>query len=158
MMSISSQMQTKIGKINKLIDEGYSLSKSRYGFVDLKNSSGRSISVYGIFSSPAGFSWIAFFFPFAVCSQIKEWSYFYYIGVVSAIASLVQGITGFEASNAVGIAIGVQYAYMFPYLRKIASDSGVVDKSVGISIAYGVVFSLIAVIPAIIIDMVFAAY
>ncbi|MDC0325942.1 hypothetical protein OAL60_00735 [bacterium] len=157
-MSTSSQMQAKIGKINKLIAEGYSLTKSRYGFVDLKNSSGRSISIYGILSSPAGFSWIAFLFPFAVCSQIKEWSYFYYIGVVSAIASLVQGITGFEASNAVGIAIGVQYAYMFPYLRKIASDSRVVDNPVGKSIVYGVVFSLIAVIPAIIIDVVFAAY
>ena len=149
-------MQAKIGKINKLIDEGYSLTKSKYGFVDLRNSSGRSVSVYGIFSSPAGFSWIAFLFPFAVCSQIKEWTYFYYIGVVSAIASLVQGITGFEASNAVGIAIGVQYAYMFPYLRKLASDAGVVDNSVGKSIAYGVVFSLIAVIPAIIIDVIFA--
>ena len=157
-MSISPQMQEKIGKINKLINEGYSLTKSKYGFVDLKNSSGRSISVFGIFRSPAGFSWIAFFFPFAVCSQIKEWSYFYYIGVVSAIASLVQGITGFEASNAVGIAIGVQYAYMFPYLRKLASDSGVVDNSVGKSIAYGVMFSLIAVIPAIIIDVIFAVF
>lgn len=142
-------------KTNSLTN-GYSLTKPKYGFVDLKNSSGRSISVYGIFRSPAGFSWIAFFFPFAVCSQIKEWSYFYYIGVVSAIASLVQGITGFEASNAVGIAIGVQYAYMFPYLRKLASDAGVVDNSVGKSIAYGVVFSLIAVIPAIIIDVIFA--
>ena len=65
-------MQAKIGKINKLIDEGYSLTKLKHGFVDLKNSSGRSISVFGVFSSPAGFSWIAFFFPFAVCSQIKE--------------------------------------------------------------------------------------
>ena len=77
---------------------------------------------------------------------------------MSAIASLVQGITGLEASNAVGIAIGVQYAYMFPYLRKLASDSGVVDNSVGKSIAYGVVFSLIAVIPAIIIDVIFAVF
>ena len=151
-------MQAKIGKINKLIDEGYSLTKSKYGFVDLRNSSGRSVSVYGLFSSPAGFSWIAFLFPFAVCSQIKEWTYFYYIGVVSAIASLVQGITGFEASNAVGIAIGVQYAYMFPYLRKIASDSGVVDNSVGKSITYGVVFSITAVSPAVIIDVMFAAF
>ena len=151
-------MQAKIGKINKLIDEGYSLTKSKYGFVDLKNLSGRSISVFGIFKSPAGFSWIAFFFPFVVCSQIKEWSYFYYVGVVSAIASLVEGITGFEASNAVGIAISVQYAFMFPYLRKIASDSGVVDNSVGKSIAIGVLFSLIAIIPAIIIDVMFATF
>ena len=119
-------MQEKIGKINKLIDEAYSLTKSKYGFVDLKNSSGRSISVSGIFRSPAGFSWIAFFFPFAVCSQIKEWSYFYYVAIVLAIASLVQGITGFEAGNSIGIIISVQYAYMFPYLRKLASDSGVI--------------------------------
>ena len=72
---------------------------------------------------------------------------------MSAIASLVEGITGFEANSAVGIAIGIQYAYMFPYLRKIASDSGVVDNSAGKSIAYGVMSSLIAVIPSIIIDV-----
>ena len=47
---------------------------------------------------------------------------------------------------------------MFPYLRKLASDSGVVDNSVGKSIAYGVVFSLIAVIPAIIVDVIFAVF
>ena len=151
-------MQAKIRKINKLIDEGYSLTKLKYGFVDLKNSSGRSISVYGIFGSPAGFSWIAFFFPFAVCSQIKEWSYFYYVGIVFAIASLVEGIAGLESNNAVSIAISVQYAYIFPYLRKIASDSGVVENSVGKSIAIGVLFSLIAIIPATIIDMMFAAF
>ncbi len=151
-------MQAKIGKINKLINEGYSLSKTKYGFVDLKNSSGRSISIFGIFRSPAGFSWIAFLFPFAVCSQIKEWSYFYYVGVVFAIASLVEGVTGFEASNSVGIAIGIQYAYMFPYLRKIASDSGVVDNSVGKSIAIGVLLTIIAAIPAVIIDVAFAIF
>lgn len=154
-------MQARIGKINKLIDEGYSLTKTKYGYADLKNSSGRSINKCRIFGSPAGFSWIAFLFPFAVCSQIKEWSYFYNIGVMFAVFSLVQGITGFDTSNAVGIAIVAytyQYAYNFPYLRKIASDSGIVDNSVGKSITYGIVFSLIAVIPAIIIDAMFAAF
>ena len=90
-------MQEKIEKINKLINEGYSLNKTKYGFIYLKNSSGRSISVSGIFRSPAGFSWIAFLFPFAVCSQIKEWSYFYYVGIVLAIASFIEGATGLEA-------------------------------------------------------------
>ena len=151
-------MQEKIGRINKLIDEGYSLTKSKYGFVDLKNSSGRSISVSGIFRSPAGFSWIAFFFPFAVCSQIKEWSYFYYVAIVLAIASIVQGITGFEAGNSIGIIISVQYAYMFPYLRKLASDSGVIENSAGKSIAIGVLFTFLAIIPAAIIDVIFAVF
>ena len=59
-------MQAKIGKTNKLINEGYSLTKLKYGFVDLKNSSGRSISVFGIFRSSAVFSWIEFSFPFEV--------------------------------------------------------------------------------------------
>ena len=77
---------------------------------------------------------------------------------MSAIASLVEGITGIETSSAVGIAISIQYAYMFPYLRKIASDSGVVDNSVGKSIAYGIVLSLIAVIPSVIIDVIFATF
>lgn len=151
-------MQAKISKINKLVDEGYVLTRTKYGFVDCKNSSGRSVNIFGLFRSPAGFSWIAFFFPFAVCSQIKEWSYFYYCGILLAIASLIQGITGFEAGSAVGIAIGVQYAYMFPYLRKIASDSGVVDSSVGKSIVIGILLSILAAIPSMIIDGVFAFF
>ena len=155
-MAISPQMQEKIEKINKLINEGYSLNKTKYGFIDLKNSSGRSISVSGIFRSPAGFSWIAFLFPFAVCSQIKEWSYFYYVGIVLAIVSFIEGATGLEAGNAIGIVISFQYAYMYPYLRKMASDSGVVDSSVGKSIAIGIILSIIAIIPAIIIDVIFA--
>ena len=149
-------MQEKIEKINKLINEGYSLNKTKYGFIDLKNSSGRSISVSGIFRSPAGFSWIAFLFPFAVCSQIKEWSYFYYVGIVLAIVSFIEGATGLEAGNAIGFVISFQYAYMYPYLRKMASDSGVVDTSIGKSIAIGIILSIIAIIPAIIIDVIFA--
>jgi nitrogen fixation/metabolism regulation signal transduction histidine kinase len=38
----------------------------------------------------------------------------------------------------------------------MASDSGVVDTSVGKSIAIGIIFSIIAIIPAIIIDVIFA--
>ena len=71
-MSISSQMQVKIGKTNKLIDEGYSLTKLKYGFVDLKNSSGRSISVFGIFRSSAVFFLDRIFLPFRSLKSNKR--------------------------------------------------------------------------------------
>ena len=75
-MTISPNMQIKIDRINALIAQGYTLKKSGIN-IDFRNSSGRPVSIFGFFASPAGFSWIAFFFPFAVCAQIKEWSFFY---------------------------------------------------------------------------------
>ena len=152
-MTISPGMQLKIDKINKLIEEGYTLNKKN-GFIDFRNSSGKTVNIYG-FKPPAGFSWIAFFFPFAVCTQIKEWSYFYITGGIFAIVSIVNVATGFDATNACSIAIGMFYASMFPYLRKIASDSGITENSKLKSIIIGLLLSIVCVIPSLIIEGIF---
>jgi len=150
-------MQEKVDKIDKLIENGYSLRKTSFGFIDLRNSSGKPVGVGG-FNSPAGFSWIGFFFPFAVCSQIKEWSYFYINGCLSIILSIIHGAAGIDASNAGGIGIGIAYGYMMPYLRKIAKDDGIEDKPVGISIVTGILLSIACVIPSLIIDSIYGNF
>ena len=147
-------MQLRIDKINKLIDEGYTLNKKN-GFIDFRNSSGKPVNIFG-FNPPAGFSWIAFFFPFAVCTQIKEWSYFYIAGGLFAIISIIAVNTGYDATNAGSIAICLNYAYSFPYLRKIALDSGITENSKAKSIIIGLLLAILCVIPSIIIETMFA--
>ena len=149
-------MLEKIERIDKLICDGYTLKKTEYGFVDFRNSSEKPVNIFGGFKSPAGFSWIAFFFPFAVCAQIKEWSYFYINACLFVIIAIINGITGYDANTAGGIAIGVTYGYMFPYLRKIAKDNGTLENSKGKSILVGILLSMLSVIPSLIIDAFFA--
>lgn len=157
-MAISPQMQAKIDKINDLVKGGYTLKKTDYGLIDFRNSSGKAVNIFGGLKSPAGFSWIAFFFAFAVCSQIKEWSYFYISGALLVIASLINGITGFDASTAAGIAVGILYGYMFPYLRKTSKDAGVIDTPIGKSILIGILLSIACAIPSFIIDIMFGNF
>ena len=87
-MSISAQMQSRLDRIDALIKEGHTLEKKWGYYPDLKTSSGKSVNIFGpLFrlSGPAGFSWIAFFFPWAVCAQIREWSYFYFVCIFSLV-------------------------------------------------------------------------
>lgn len=155
-MTISPEMQLKIDKINKLIDEGYTLNKKNGG-IDFRTSSGKVVNLFG-FNSPAGFSWIAFFFPFAVCTQIKEWSYFYITGGMFTLLSIVNVVTGLDGSTGGSIAIALLYGSMFPYLRKIASDSGITENSKAKSILIGLLLSIVCVIPSIIIEAIFLGY
>ena len=149
-MAISTGMQERVEKIEKLIQEGYSLEKTDYGFPEFKSSSGKVVNIFA--SSPAGFSWVAFFFPFAVCTQIKEWTYFYIAAAIFAFASIIHGFLGFDATFTASLSIGILYGYTFPYLRKIAKDSGIEDQSKVKSIAIGLLLSIVASIPSIILD------
>ena len=157
-MTISAQMQEKIEKIEKLVHDGYTLKKTEYGFIDFRNSSEKPVNIFGGLKSPAGFSWIAFFFPFAVCTQIKEWSYFYINGCLLAIIAIVNGIASYDANMAGGIAIGITYGYMFPYLRKIAKDNGASEYPKGKSILVGILLSILSAIPSLIIDAFFGNF
>jgi len=156
-MAISPQMQEKIGRIESLIQNGYTLKKTKYGFIDFRKSPEKGVNIYGGFkSSPAGFSWIAFFFPFAVCAQIKEWSYFYNVGCFWLIVAVIEGMTNIPLGSnpGGGIAISMLYGYMFPYLRKIAKDKGTVDGPIGQSVVIGILLSIVSSIPALIIDII----
>ena len=149
-MAISPNMQERVEKIEKLIQEGYSLQKADYGFPEFKSSSGKVVNIFA--KSPAGFSWIAFFFPFAVCTQIKEWTYFYIAAAIFALASIIHGFLGFDASLAASLSISILYGYAFPYLRKIAKDRGVEDQSKVKFIVIGLLLSIVAAIPSVILD------
>ena len=65
-LTTSPQMKTRLDRIDALISEGYTLNKIWGFYPDLKKSSGKSVDIFGSLfrlAGPAGFSWVAFFFP-----------------------------------------------------------------------------------------------
>ena len=81
-------MKSRLDRIDALISEGYTLNKIWGFYPDLKTSAGKSVDIFGSLfrlAGPAGFSWVAFFFPWAVCVQIREWSFFYSLFIFFAL-------------------------------------------------------------------------
>ena len=75
-------LKSRLDRIDALISEGYTLNKIWGFYPDLKTSAGKSVDIFGSLfrlAGPAGFSWVAFFFPWAVCVQIREWPFFLFI-------------------------------------------------------------------------------
>ena len=106
-MAVSPQMQTKLDKIDALVKDGYTLSKSR-GFISLKNSHAKDVNIFGgflSFSGPAGFSWIAFFFAPIVCAQIKEKSFFNLLCVLTLIETVASILFNIEIDICISIYI-----------------------------------------------------
>ena len=157
-MAISPEMQARLEKIDGLIKEGYTLEKQWGYFPCLKNSHGKAINIFGGFfelSGPAGFSWIAFFFPGAVCAQIKEWSFFYSLCIFSLFTSVLSLVFNSNADTYSILLFSFFYASMYPYLRYIADKNGVEENPKLISILLGILYSALAIIPAVILETIF---
>jgi len=152
-MTVSKQMLTRLEIIDKLASQGYLVKKTWESIPGLVSSSGLDKSV--LTSSPAGFSWIAFFFPFAVCTQIKEWSYFYVVGSMYLAGSIFYKVSGWDPAFIVGLGIGYQYGFYFPYLRWLAIQNDKPELDKGSSVLLGLVLSFVCVIPSVIFEAVF---
>jgi len=151
--TVSKEMLARLEAIDKLASQGYQVKKIWDAIPGLVGSSGIDKSV--LISSPAGFSWIAFFFPFAVCTQIKEWSYFYVAGSLFLAGSVFYRASGWDPSYVIGMAIGYQYGFYFPYLRWIAIQNNKPELDKGSSILLGLLLSFACVIPSIIFEAIF---
>ena len=103
-------------------------------------------------SGPAGFSWIAFFFPWAVCVQIREWPFFYSLFIFSLFDTILSIF--FEASTSTASLLSLLtcywYACMFPYLRYLAAKKNVDEVSKTSSFLIGFVLCLLALTPSLI--------
>lgn len=151
--SISKEMLARLQVIDKLASQGYQVKKTWNAIPVLIGSSRVGKSVLG--SSQAGFSWIAFFFPFAVCAQIKEWSYFYVAGLTYLVGSVFYKLSGWDPTFVVGLALAWQYGYYFPYLRWLAMRHQKTELSIGNSIVVGLLLSFASVIPSIVFEAIF---
>ena len=153
-------MQSRLDKIEGLIQNGHSIKKKWGYYPDLKNSSGKSVIIFGgilSLSGPAGFSWIAFFFPWAVCAQFKEWSYFYFLGIFS-LASSALNLAINSSTNVSGFLTCYFYGIMFPYLRYMAKESNIKENSKLSSIGIGLALVIVALIPARLVEIATALY
>jgi len=147
-MPISKEMQLRLARIDEVVEQGFIISKVYGAFPQLAASNG---SVKNIFLGPAGFSWIAFFFPSAVCAQIKEWSYFYVLAVTALLLSIISKVTGWPLSYA-GNAIAVTYAFYYPYLRWLANKNKREELGIASSIFIGLTFSILSIVPSLMVD------
>ena len=149
-MAISSKMKARLESIDRLVSEGYRVTKIYNALPVLATSSGarKNITVSG----PAGFSWIAFFFPFAVCAQIKEWSYFYVAGFVYLTGSVLHKIFGWDPSSALGLALGFQYGLFFPYLRWLALQENRTELTAVNSVVVGLLMSVMCAVPSVAVE------
>ena len=158
-LTISPKMKIKLDRIDSLISEGYTLNKIWGFYPDLKTSSGKSIDIYGgLFRlvGPAGFSWIAFFFPWAVCAQIREWSFFYFLAIFSLFNVILDIFfeTPTSITSLLSLLTCYWYACMFPYLRYLAANRDVDEISKTYSILIGLALCLAALIPSFILAFV----
>ena len=150
-MAISPQMNSRLEAISALVQNGYTVKKEWDAFPCLVAANGTKKPI-NLFSNPAGFSWIGFFFPFAVCTQIKEWSYFYVSGALFLITSIISAVIRTDLSNAAGMVIGIMYGMYFPYLRYLAKEKNTEENSVGFSIVVGLLLAIAVAVPSIVID------
>ena len=147
-------MKLKIEKIDSLINKGFVL-KTQLGTLipNLISPQGKSINTfsrrYG--DDPlAGFSWIAFFFPFAVAAQIRHWNYFWLIGIFGFIVDVLSLITKLDIISYAGLGIAILYGYWFPYQRWFFNKSNKNELGKIESIFVGIGLTIVASIPSLI--------
>ena len=154
-MTLSPQMKLKMEKIDSLIDKGYGL-KTQLGTLipNLISPQGKSINTFsrGYGDDPlAGFSWIAFFFPFALATQIRHWSYFWFVGIISFLLDIFVAIPfNIDISTAAAAGISIFYGYTFPYQRWLFLKSNKKELGVLKSIIIGLLLTIVAAIPSMI--------
>ena len=148
-------MKTRLDRIDALISEGYTLNKKWGFYPDLKTAAGKSVEIFGSLfrlAGPAGFSWVAFFFPWVVCTQIREWPFFYSLFIFSLFGTTLAIF--FESSTSITSLLSLLpcywYACMFPYLRYLAAKRNVNEISKTSSILIGFVLCLLALTPSLI--------
>lgn len=155
MKSLSKEMLVRLEAIDKLVSQGYQVKKIWAAIPALASSSGIDKSI--LVASPAGFSWIAFFFPYAVCAQIKEWSYFYVAGSTYLVGSVFYKITGWDPAFIVGLVVSYQYAFYFPYLRWLAIQNKGPELGKASSILVGLLLSFASIMPSLIFEAFFVS-
>jgi len=144
--TVSAKMRSRLDKIDNHLANGYQLRKSQCTPVFVSQD-GREHSISILSNNPAGFSWIGFFFAFAVCTQIREWSYFYVLGIANFLLSVLSIFFKSDITFAADFGIAIMYGISLPYLRHIALSQAVPEIGKGRSIIQGIILSILAVIP-----------
>ncbi len=160
-MALSSEMKIKLDKIDTLIEKGYLVkAKSDFPVPILISPEGKAVNIYlqgkyGDGSLP-GFSWIAFFFPFVFAAKIRHWQYFWALGLIVFILSLIESILNIDPSYASSIGISMVYGFGYPLQRWLFVKSNKEEIGTFISVLLGFLLSFVAGIPAFIVYGIFS--
>ena len=160
-MAVSSEMKLRLDKIDKLVEKGYLVkTKGIFLFPIVRSPQGAVVNPvfrgkYGDDALP-GFSWIAFFFPFVFATKIKYWRYFWIVGSFGLVGSIIDSIFNIEVSNAYGIVIGILYGFYYPFHRWLFVKSNREEIGTFESVLLGILLSLAAAIPSLIIYGIFS--
>ena len=154
-------MQSKLDKVDALIEKGYSVKTKETNFIPILISpEGKFVntffnSKYGDDSLP-GFSWIAFFFPFVFATKIRNWKYFWFVGFIVFILTIIESIFNIDTSYATSIGISMVYGFGYPLQRWLFVKSNKEEIGTFISVLLGLLLSFVAAIPAFIVDGIFS--
>ena len=160
-MAVSSQMELKLDKIDTLVEKGYLVkTKGVFLFPILISPQGKVVNAflrgkYGDDILP-GFSWIAFFFPFVFATKIRYWRYFWLVGFFELFVSIIDSIFEIDLSNVYGICIGMYYGFYYPFHRWLFVKSNREEIGTFASVLLGILLSLAAAIPSLIIYGIFS--
>ena len=146
--SVSPPMQKRLDRIDALLQEGYTLKRDSWFDIQFNNSSGVRVNTFNPWKSPGGFSWIAFWFPGVVCCQIREWSYFYWIAVITSATVLISSLFNNDSITTGGFLLNLLYACLFPYMRYLAIEEERKEFSVVTAFFLSILLSIVAVLPA----------
>ena len=153
-MALSTQMQTRINNIEILTEKGYKLKTEFYNLVpNLTSPNGKAVNIYqGRYEDDLlpNFSWIAFFFPFAVAAQIRHWNYFWLVGIFGFCIDILSLITKIESLTYANLGIAFLIGYWFPYQRWFFRKSSKEELGKIQSIFVGIGLTFVASIPSII--------
>ena len=160
-MTISSEMQSNLDKIDILFEKGYSVKTKENNFIPvLISPEGEFVntffkSEYGDDSLP-GFSWISFFFPFVFAAKIRHWQYFWALGLIVFILSIIESILNIDTSFAASIGISMVYGFGYPLQRWLFVKSNKEEIGTFASLLLGILLSIVALIPSFIILGIFS--
>ena len=143
-------MQKRLDRIDSLIKEGYTLKRSGWFDIQFHNSSGIRVNTLQPWKSPGGFSWIAFWFPGVVCCQIREWTYFYWLAIITSLSVVFASLFNNDSTSTGGFLLSLLYACLFPYMRYLAIEEKKQEFSVLTSFFLSIGLTIVAIIPAVI--------
>ena len=112
-------------------------------------------SKYGDDSLP-GFSWIAFFFPYVFATKIRDWKYFWFLGILGFIVSIIESIFNIDLSIVLSLGIPLFYGSGYPYQRWLFVKSNKEEIGTFMSVLLEILLSLVALIPNFIIVNIFS--
>ena len=162
-MDTSYEMKLKLDKIDNLVKKGYSVRTKETNFIPILISpEGKFVNIFlksknGDDSLPR-FSWIAFFFPFVLATQIKDWKYFKIFGFIIFIFSFFESIFKIDFTVVTAIGIPILYGYGYPFQKWLFLKSNKEEIGIFASILLGLFLSFVAAIPGFIVSEFFKGF